>query len=528
MPRFLLSFVVLVIGFSMAVGVPAQQIPNILHQISDAQSDLYDKVGPSVVRILTKGSGKSSESSPMMNPEMFEGTPFEFYFKGPDGKEINPFQGKNPHEKLEEQAEAPDRITGVGSGMVIHKDESGVWILTNHHVIGDAVSLDIEFRDSHPITDLKLISDPDSAERNHYADEKSDLALIRLDNDLVGTRELAPLQFADSDALRVGQLVFTLGSPLNREQTFSQGIISAKDRSGVLPGMDPNQIKYEGFLQTTAFINVGNSGGPLLNVDGEVVGVDVAIQTAGGFSNGFVGIAFAIPSNRAKQVVDQLISTGKVVRGYLGVQIQPTDLDVSQYFKLPPRTGVNVKEVFPDTPAYKGGIKKNDIILSFNGHSVMGTNHLQDLVAQSAVNAPAQVEVLRGGEKVTLQVPIEQQPEEMKAAEVESTENNIPELGATLRDPDSEEAAYYKEGGHEGVMVADLETGGPLTDKIPKGSLITSIDRNKVTSVGEVKEVLAKILENRGAKSEIRVMVTYVPSSSENTEEFQIIKLSLK
>jgi serine protease Do len=523
-------------GLCLAQGVRSEAPLDILHQISDAQAAVYERVGPSVVRIMTEQSSPEADEmdgqqSPFMNPELWEGTPFEFYFQTPQGqKRVVPSPHKMrpapPDSKREPGNGNGFHVNGIGSGIIVRTDGSGGWVLTNNHVIGDAERVNIEFRDDPAINDFEVISDPKDPKRNTFLDKKSDLALIHLTTDAVGSRKLKAVPFGDSDALRVGQMVFTLGAPLNREQTFSQGIISAKDRGGVLPNPNENEIKYEGFLQTTAFINVGNSGGPLVNVDGEVVGIDVAIQTAGGFSNGFVGIGFAIPSNRAKQVVDALIQGGRVVRGYLGVKIRPPDVETAAYFNLPPKTGVAVDTVYPQTPADKGGIKKNDIILTFNGKEVLGTTHLQQLVADAQVSKAAKMEVLRGKEKLLLEVPIEEQPEET-APMVAKAEGEILELGATLRDPDEEESKYYGESNFKGVIVGEVNSNGPLGKKIPKGSLITAIEQTKVTSVDQLRETLEKIIASRSDKREVRVMVTYVPSSSDKTEEFQIIKLDL-
>ncbi|MCG3199405.1 MAG: Periplasmic serine endoprotease DegP [bacterium] len=523
----------LVLALIAPLAARAQDDNTILHQISNAQAALYDKVGPSVVRIVTRNSRSATmpsmeelkDSLPWFfkNPEFWEGSPYEFYFQNPHGQRDK----DNNKEESEGQEPKPKErfsISGVGSGTVIRVDSDGAWILTNNHVVGDAEKVDIAFRDEYPITSLEVVSDMDTENRNTFLDEKTDLALIHLTPEVVGERKLTPIEFGDSDALRVGQIVFTLGSPLDREQTFSQGIISAKDRGNVLPGLNEEEIRYEGFLQTTAFINVGNSGGPLIDVDGRMVGIDVAIQTAGGLSNGFIGIGFAIPSNRAKTVADALMAHGKVVRGYLGVKIQAPDLDASEYFNLKPKTGAKVMDVIDNTPAAKGGIKKNDIILTFNGKPVLGTTHLQELVAAAEVNHTAEVEVLRGKDKVKLAVPIEPQPDE-PAKVVRRAQGELSELGASLRDPSEDEAKYYEEAGFKGVIVGEIDPSGPLAGKIPKGSLITAIEQNKVASVEDVKNVLDKIYSDRSDKREIRVMITYVPSSSEKTEEFQIIKL---
>lgn len=507
---------------------------DILHQISEGQARIYEQVGPSVVRLITSRNEPDreemdSQMSPFMDPRLFKDTPFEFYFQSPDGKKFHQMPGKSRDRDSDEGEEREGhggfQVNGIGSGILYRVDDTGAWIVTNNHVLGDAERIDIEFKDDNPITELTLVSDPGDSKRNTYLDKKSDIGLIHLSKENIGDRKLSAVPLGDSDALKVGQMVFTLGAPLNRDQTFSQGIISAKDRSNVLPGDPEKEIRYEGFLQTTAFINVGNSGGPLVNVDGQVVGMCVAIQTAGGFSNGFVGIGFAIPSNRIKEVADDFITKGKVVRGYLGVGIMPPDKSNAEYFNLPPKSGALVKEVYSNTPAERGGLKKNDIILSFNGTSVQSTSHFQEMVAKAPVNQKAKVEVLRGGSKMELDVPVEEQPETTPARLTESG-GEFKELGASLKTPDEEETKYYREaGGFEGVIVSEVDPEGPLARKIPKGALITAIEKTKVTSVEQAREILDKILENKSNRREVLVMINFVPNSSENTEEFVIVKL---
>lgn len=511
---------------------------DILKQISEGQAQIYDRVGPSVVRIITSQSQPVQEQmedsplGPFMDPRFFEGTPYKFFFQTPDGKKFEQIPDKNRDRDSDDENEPGERerggyhINGIGSGVLYRVDDTGGWVVTNNHVLGDAERIDIEFKDLNAITEFDLVKDPNSPKRNTYLDKKSDLAVVHLSKEIIGDRNLVTVPFGDSDALKVGQMVFTLGAPLARDQTFSQGIISAKDRSGVLPE-DPRklEIHYEGFLQTTAFINVGNSGGPLINVDGEVVGLCVAIQTAGGFSNGFVGIGFAIPSNRIKEVVDSFITKGKVVRGYLGVGIMPPGKSDAEYFNLPPKTGALVEKVYSDTPAERGGLKKNDIILSFNGTPVQSTTHFQEMVAKAPLNQPAKIEVLRGGNKMELAVPVEEQPEATPAFLSESG-GEFGELGASLKTPDEEEAKYYKEaGGFEGVIVSEVDPEGPLARKIPKGALITAIEKTRVTSVEQAREILDKILETKSNRREVLVMINFVPNSSENTEEFVIVKL---
>ncbi|MCA9428276.1 MAG: trypsin-like peptidase domain-containing protein, partial [Candidatus Omnitrophica bacterium] len=456
--------------------------------------------------------------------------PFEDFFRGLQEQQ----QGDNSEpEKSESDSAVPNFIPfGIGSGMIIRSDQSGAWILTNNHVLENAERVQIEFFDESPILDLDLVSDPNDSNRNEYLDRKSDLALIKLTPEVVGERKLEPIEFADSDQLKVGHLVYTLGAPLDREWTFSQGMISGVDRGQVIPKKSPDEIRYEGLIQTTAFINVGNSGGPLLDIEGRVVGINVAIQTSG-MSSGFIGIGFAIPSNRAVHVIDAFVTQGKLVRGFLGVKIGPPNPDETEYFGLKPRTGVEVVSVYDDSPAAQGGMQAKDIVLSFNGQEVRNPGHLQELVAYAPVEKKAKVEVLRGGKKVELEVPIGVQPDTVSTVLQSAKKGDeIQELGAVLRNLDPESAEYFKDAGYNsGVLVDEIMPGSPLSknnQSIKPGSLITAIEHQPVKTVEEVKEQIDKVIASRGSNArEVRVMVNYVPAG-ESKETFQVIRLDVQ
>jgi len=510
-------------------------VTDILKDISEHQAEMYERVAPSVVRITTsrphaEGAGNRFDGHPFVMPEEWEGTPFEDFFKGLQDPQAIP-KG-NEDEEIESTPGIPDFIPmGIGSGMVVRTDSEGAWILTNNHVVENAARVQIEFLDERPILDLDLNTEVDSPDRNAYLDRKTDLAVIKLSADVLGKRELKPLTFADSDKLKVGHLVYTLGAPLDREWTFSQGIISGTDRGEVFPRKSREEIRYEGLIQTTAFINVGNSGGPLLDIDGNVVGINVAIQTSG-FSNGFIGIGFAIPANRAQRVLDAFVTEGKLTRGFLGVQIGPPSQDEVEYFGLKPRSGVEIKHVYEKSPADEGGMQEKDIVLSFNGKEVRNTSHFQELVAYAPVEQKAKVEVLRKGTKMELEVPIGVQPESVApTASVTEQGNEIPELGAVLREMDSESAEYFKEAGFEsGVLLEKVNPGSPLAkdnQSLKPGSLITMIEHQPVKSVEDVQNIIAKVIEQRGSNArDIRVMVNYVPAG-EDKETFQVIRLNV-
>jgi serine protease Do len=517
-----------------APSVMAQDQPGLLEEISNQQADLYEKVGPTVVLIQTIKATPDVRASRGGNPQI----PFLFPFDLedlPDDWQYQFVPKRGLPDQEDEPTEKIPRVFGLGSGIVVRADSTGAWILTNTHVLGGgAEEININFRNEIPIKELVLESDADAGDRNVFLDPKSDIAVIHLTPEQIGERQLVAATFGDSDALRVGEMVFTLGAPLNRDQTFSQGIVSAKERSNVFPGYNPQkEIRYEGLIQTTAFINQGNSGGPLLDIHGNVVGINVAIQTAGGFSNGFVGIGFAIPANRAKAVVDQLVSTGKVVRGWLGVGIEPPSVNEAVYFNLPAGTGVKLAQVYPDTPAAKGGLEANDILLSFNGQEVRSPNHLQDLVALYPVGEKAKIEVLRGGEKMTLDVEIGEQPDspDLRVASSSGGEgasgNRFKELGATIRDLDADEAEYYGAMDLSGVIVEEIDPNGPLADKsIPKGSLITKVERTPVESAEQLRETLDGIEDGKIQSKKGLVMISYVANvGADHEERFAVVKL---
>jgi len=529
MRRTLTLLTVFIAVLALSAPVQSETSSDHLRATSDAQAAIFDSVAPSVVRISTsRPKTVSSPQDPFKQfgiPKEFEPFFDEKWFQVPQQPQ-QPQPPQPPQQEDSQDSEPQYSMFGLGSGIIVRVDDSGAWILTNNHVLEQAERATIEFQEDMPIEDLNLVVDPESKDRNVLLDPKSDIALIHLTPSDIGDRKLKAANLGDSEKLRVGEVVFTLGAPLGRGWTFSQGIVSGKGRGNVLPQRTENEFRYEGFIQTTAFINLGNSGGPLLDLDGNVVGINVAIQTAGGFSNGFIGIGFAIPVNRVKGVMDALIEHGKVTRGWLGVQIENPDPDDAKYFGLTLHRGVKVKQVFPDTPAEKGGLKENDIILTFNGVEVHDTFHLQELVSLAPIDQDAKLEILRAGKKETLEVPIGLQPDEPSLV-MAKAKWNFAELGATLRDLEGDEVQYFKEnGGFEGVVIEDIEKNGPLGEKsIPKASLITQIENQKIHSVEDARKVIDDLKAKSGDQKERLVMVNYVTRSGGSTEQFQVVKL---
>ncbi|HWO43214.1 MAG TPA: Do family serine endopeptidase [Candidatus Eisenbacteria bacterium] len=277
---------------------------------------------------------------------------------------------------------------GLGSGVIVRSEG---YILTNHHVIDGAQEIKVELRD-HRIYDAKLIG----------SDPPSDLAVLKVE-----AGNLPALPLGNSDEARVGDVVLAVGNPLGIGQTVTAGIISAKGRStGLSDG------SFEDFLQTDAPINQGNSGGALVNAAGQLIGINSMILTPTG---GNIGIGFAIPVNMARNVMDQLIKTGKVRRGHLGVTIQPVTPDIATTLGMKEPRGVLVNSVTPNSPAARAGIERGDVIVSFNGHPVVDGNSLRNQVASTLPGTEVQLAIVRNKEERQLRVTLgEYQPEAAK------------------------------------------------------------------------------------------------------------------
>src|SRR6202167_2255717 len=298
--------------------------------------------------------------------------------------------GGDPFDQLRRyfgQGQREYKQHGLGSGVIVSADG---YILTNNHVVGNADEIHVTLQDKREFT-AKVIG----------KDAKTDLGLIKID-----TKDPLPVApLGDSNTTDVGDWVIAIGNPFNVGMTVTAGIVSAKGR--ILGG------DYDDFIQTDASINPGNSGGPLINTRGEVIGINTAIYSRTGANN---GIGFAIPIDMARNVMDQLKAHGRVIRGWLGVEIQEVTPDLAQSFGLPKPEGALVASADKDGPAGKGGIERGDIVLSFNGHPVDDEHELPALVAQTPINSAVPVEVVRNGKHMTLEVTIGERKEPQVAS----------------------------------------------------------------------------------------------------------------
>lgn len=345
---------------------------------------------------------------------------------------------------------------GLGTGMII--DGQG-HILTNHHVAGGADKIDVILSDGRQFSAKRIGTDP-----------KTDLAVIKIS----ATGQLPFVTFGDSDKVEVGEWVVAIGHPRGLDQTVTQGIISAKHRQGI---SDPGS--YQDFLQTDAAINPGNSGGPLLNLRGEVIGVNAVIVSESG---GFEGIGFTIPSNMAISVSKALIAHGKVVRGWLGVEVQdlPPTLAKTARAETGAR-GAFIADVVKGGPADKGGIKKNDVVVSFAGKEIAESSMLRNAAAASPIGQAVKVVVLRSGKKEELTVTIGslESANEILAKVVRER------LGVEVRDITPREVQKYTMDSKQGVVITKVDPKGPLGGAgFEVGDVILGVENQPIDGVG--------------------------------------------
>jgi serine protease Do len=400
-------------------------------------------------------------------PRVPEGSPFQEFFD-----ELLP----------KSEDDSPKTRNSLGSGFVI--DPDGI-IVTNNHVIKDADEVVVNFSDGAQLN-AEVVG----------RDTKTDLAVLRVKPE----RPLKAVKLGDSDSARIGDWVMAIGNPFGFGRTVTLGIVSAI-------GRDINSGPYDNFIQTDASINKGNSGGPLFDMDGNVIGINTAIISPSG---GSIGLGFAIPANLAKNVIDDLIEFGETRRGWLGVQIQSVTDEIADSLGLDKARGALVGDVVTDGPAEKGGIKPGDVVLEFDGKPITEMRDLPKIVADTEVGKVVDVRILRKSEEQTLKVEIgrlEDGEKQMANAKVDENSEAVEEtatevLGLTLRemtDAVREEESIADD--VKGVLITGVAPGSNAEDKdLKAGEVIIEVGQEPVATPGEVVDRV-KALEDEGRKN---------------------------
>jgi serine protease Do len=372
---------------------------------------------------------------------------------------------------------APERVPnapGSGAGVII---TPAGHIITNNHVVGDSAEIEVRLSDRSKLIAQVIGKDPDT-----------DLAVLKVTAD----RPLPYANFGDSSTVRVGQWVLAVGNPFGLERTVTLGVVSGIGRENV------NLSRYENFIQTDASINPGNSGGPLFNLRGEIIGINTAII------NFAQGIGFAIPSNMAKQVLQQLLEQGRVVRGWLGVGIQPLTPELARKFGVPEQEGVLVNEVFEKDPAAAAGIKAGDVITRIEGSVIDSPNRLSRIVAGLLPGAKAHVEVVRNQERIVVEVALTERRDHATVASLSQSRSES-KLGVDVQDLTAALAEKFKLRESHGVLVTKVEPGSlAQSEGLREGDLIKEVNRADVGTVGDFTRAVAKV--RRGDTVLLRVL----------------------
>jgi serine protease Do len=453
---------------SAAPGEAAQSVaaqpPAITHAIAggrDSYADIVKVIAPSVVTIRVEGKASASPAQ-FQFPDAPSSDFFRRFFGDPGDRD-------DPAPAPRQRA---PRQRGLGSGVVVSDDG---YILTNNHVVDGADNIQVDLTDGQNVTETisaKLVG----------TDKPSDLAVIKINKS-----GLHPLAMANSENVQVGDVVLAVGNPLGVGQTVTMGIISAKGRS-----TGSGSGSYEDFLQTDAPINQGNSGGALVNLKGELVGINSQILSSTG---GNIGIGFAIPSNMAKHVMDQLRTNGKVTRAQLGVVVQPVTSDLAESLGLKSVNGALIGSVTAGSAADRAGLKRGDVIMSFNGQAVHDTNMLRNRVSETAPGSNADVTIIRDGSEKHVSVKLDQASgDKIARRDNESGGADQSSLGVAVAPLTPELASRYKlpRDAH-GIVVQDVDPDGRAADAgIQAGDVIEEVNRQPVQSVEDLRAALGK------------------------------------
>lgn len=413
---------------TLPIQVNGQALPSL--------APMLEKVRPAVVSIAVEGkTQEDSRYTREIPPE------FEFFF-GPNA------------DLFGNRSSAPRHFRGVGSGVIINAEKG--YIITNNHVIDNADKMTVKLEDGREFNAKLVGSDP-----------LSDVALVQIEN----PKYLTEIKFADSDKLQVGDFTVAIGNPFGLGQTVTSGIVSALGRS-----TGKSDEGYENYIQTDAAVNQGNSGGPLIDLNGELIGINTAIISPSG---GNAGIAFAIPSNMASSLVSQIIEFGEVKRGMLGIKGGELNANLAKEFNISTQQGAFISEVLPDSAAAKAGFKAGDVITEINGQKIHSFSELRAKVATSGVGKELELTYLRDGKQAKTKVTLQSDSEVKTTAE-----NIIPALkGAKFNN--------YNSKGVKGVEISSVEKGSIAEMRsLKKGDIIIGVNRHSVENIADLRKIL--------------------------------------
>lgn len=435
-------------GYTEETSKLSKESVDILTKTGDAMAELIAVVRPSVVNISTKHTSQVRE---MANP--FRDDPVFRKFFGDDF--FRQFEG--PRQRKE---------SSLGSGVIVDKEG---YVLTNYHVIKDADEIKVTLSDKREFTAKVIGGDP-----------KSDIAVIK-----INASDLPAIAWGDSDKLKIGETVIAIGSPYGLSQSVTSGIVSAKGRSQM------GITDYEDFIQTDAAINPGNSGGALVNVKGQLIGVNTAIFSTSG---GYQGIGFAIPSNMTRSIMDSIVKKGKVVRGWLGVVIQPVNKEIAKQFNLKDEKGIIISDVMEGGPAEKAGLQKDDVVVEYNGSKIDDVTAFRNLVAATAPGKSVEMIILRDGQRKSVTIVIGEQPEDEKKI-LAKFDNVLKGVHIQEITPNIRQSLDIPKR-ISGVVVADVDENSPSASSLTRGDVIMEINRAKVSDPKEYEKIVSKISKN--------------------------------
>ena len=458
----LLIFIGLVIGFVFSAQyglIPfgqakeSQPVPpkvtEQLAQTGQAFVEIAKAVTPAVVNISTVIKSPSQQASPFFDDPFFR----RFF-----GNEFQEFE--------------PKKRPGLASGAIVSSDG---YIVTNNHVVENAEQIKVLLSDKREFK-AKMIG----------ADPKTDIAVIKIDGD-----NLPTIALGDSDKLQVGEFAIAVGNPFGLNQTVTMGIISAVGRANV------GIAEYEDFIQTDAAINPGNSGGALVNIKGEVIGINAAIFSQSG---GYQGIGFAVPSNMVKAVMDSLIKSGKVIRGWLGVSVQQLNAELAAQFGLKEARGALVNDIVKGSPAEKGGIQRGDIIISVNGKSIEDSAHLRNIIAQMPIGTKVKIKVIRDKTEKEIDITIGELPKDIAklGRGIEKDDGDAYKNVFTGIKVENITADIAKQldlpSNTKGVIVAYIEPGSPpAVAGMRRGDVIQEINKKRINNTADYRNIVSKI-----------------------------------